>query len=79
MVKTTVVKQIEFDNQIFKIGQKVRVLLKSDSEYIGIVKEIFSESFSILVDDEEKNFSTDKVAKLRIAGANENFYNTWNF
>lgn len=79
MVKTIVIQQIEFNNSIFKIGDRVRVLLKNYNEYIGTVTEILPESFALNVEDEKKSLPVDTVAKIRIARADENFYNTWGF
>lgn len=79
MVKTIVVQQIEFNNSIFKIGDRVRVLLENYNEYIGTVAEILPESFALNVEDEKKSFPVDTVKKIRIARADENFYNTWGF
>ena len=79
MVKTIVIQQIEFNNSIFKIGDLVRVLLENYNEYIGTVAEILPESFAIIVEDEKKSFPVDTVKKIRIARADENFYNTWGF
>lgn len=79
MVKTIVIQQIEFNNSIFKIGDRVRVLLENYNEYIGTVAEILPESFAINVEEEKKSFPVDTVKKIRIARANENFDNTWGF
>lgn len=79
MVKTIVIQQIQFNNAIFKIGDRVRVLLKNYNEYIGTVTEILPESFAVNVEGDKNTFPVDTVKKIRIARANESFNNTWGF
>lgn len=83
MYKTFIINQIQkIENgrvHNYTAGNRVRVLLKSESEYIGTIKNIYGDSFTLLVDDEEKTIPLDSLRKMRLAMASENFYNTWNF
>lgn len=81
MFTTKIVKEIRNygTGQIFTEGNYVRILLKSTSEYIGTITNIFGDSFSLLVDGEEKIIELDSIDKMRIAETDETFYNHFNF
>lgn len=65
--------------RVYVAGTRVRVLLKTTSEYIGTIKNIFANEFSFLVDGEEKIIKYDSIDKMRLAEPDENFYNCFNF
>lgn len=70
--------------QTYKLGDRVRVLMKTvrrhGSEYIGVITKITPGGFSILVEDyEEKFISLELLDKMRFAGPDETFYNTFEF
>lgn len=80
MLTTFIVKQlIDSNGNSYKVGDHVRVLLKSTSGYIGTIKNIFGDSFVLLIEDEDKTILLDTVEKIRLAKPDETFYNTWNF
>ena len=70
--------------QTYKLGDRVRVLMKAirrhGSEYIGVMTKIAPDGFYILVENyEEKFISLEALDKMRFAGPDENFYNTFEF
>lgn len=71
--------------QAYKIGDRVRVLKKksnpnrSASEYIGTIQSINEKSFVLIVEGDENIIELEKIDRIRIAKAGENFFNTFNF
>lgn len=60
------------DDEQFKIGDRVRVLMKGKSEYIGKIISIFCEGFYVRTDFENKQIFVSEVEKMRIATPTEN-------
>lgn len=81
MFKPYIVKQLidSTSGQFYKDGDRVRVLLKSKSEYIGTIKNIFGDSLVLLVDGDDKTILLDTLDKMRLAKPDENFYNYCEF
>jgi hypothetical protein len=81
MLSTFIVKQLidSATGNFYKVGDRVRVLLKSKSEYIGTIKNIFGDSFVLLVEDEDKTILIETVEKMRFAKPGENFLNHFEF
>lgn len=79
--RAVIVNQIadKATGQVYPIGSRVRVLLKSESEYIGTLKSIFVNGFTLLAAGENETISLDDIDKMRFAEPGENFLNNWNF
>lgn len=77
--------------QAYKVGDRVRVLLKSESEYIGTIEKISPDEFSLWAnntkkyqsfscgDVDEKIIKLETIEKMRFAEPDENFLNHWSF
>lgn len=69
----------------YKIGDRVRVLKKKSnpnrpaSEYIGTIQSINEKNVVFVIDGDIETLELEKIDKMRIAKAGENFYNTFNF
>ena len=94
MIKTSVVVRIEDGNNVYEVGNKVRVLMKALTgqkegyEYIGKIVDIQKQF--MVVDTSNNGCKYDTVVdyvvllytninKMRIAKDGEDFNNTWNF
>lgn len=79
-MKTIIIKQLEDNNNIYKVSDKVRVLLQNDNEYIGIIDDMKND-FLIMSNKDKDSFmiNIDSIAKIRIAEENEDFYNKFEF
>lgn len=87
MPKTTIIIQVEDGDNIYKIGDFVRVKMKpSDpakpewcNEYIGNIIDI--KQGSIIVDAKicTRELPVEQIDKMRFARDGESFENTWNF
>ena len=70
-------KYLYYGNRCYHQGHKVRVLMKSKSEYIGTVIEIGYQSFTLYFEHcDPKEIMFDDVDKFRLAKPNENLDNT---
>lgn len=73
------------DNERYKIGDRVRVLMKSRSEeYIGKIISISCEAFYVQIsygfsDFENKQIFVSEVGKMRIAEPKESFNDSFFF
>ena len=81
MFTAIIIKEIENEKngESYAVGSRVRVLLKSGSEYIGTIDDISPDSFLLLVDSEEKIIELDSIDKMRPALLGETFYNQFEF
>lgn len=94
MIKANIVIQIEDGNNIYNIGDKVRVLMKTLNghkngyEYIGKIVDIQKTFMTVNTCDEgsKENPTLDyavlhyqSIDKMRLARNDEDFTNTWNF
>lgn len=81
MFTSVIVKKIEDSekNQSYVVGDRIRVLKKSGSEYIGNIKEIHGNGFDIQVDGYVHFILFMDVEKMRIASPGENFYSAFVF
>lgn len=94
MIKANIVVRIEDGNNVYNVGDRVRVLMKALTEhkegykYIGKIVDI-QEKFMV-VDTCEKGCKLDidldyvvlhyaSIDKMRFAKEDEDFNNTWNF
>lgn len=84
MIKTTIVKQIEDGENIYHIGDWVRVLMQPRnpdrpqlaSEFIGEIVDITATTFTLdcIIDNAEINVY--KIDRMRFAKPTEDFDNT---
>lgn len=87
MPKTTIIIQIEDDDDIYRIGDFVRVKMKSNdpvnskwcNEYIGNIVDIKQKSIMLDVKIFTKELPVEQIDKMRFAREGESFENTWNF
>lgn len=87
MPKTTIIIQIEDGDNIYKIGDFVRVKMKSNdpvnskwcNEYIGNIVDIKQKSIMLDVKIFTKELPVEQIDKMRFAREGESFENTWNF
>ena len=86
MIKANIIVQVVDENNIYNIGDKVRVLMKplteqkSGYEYIGKIVDIQETFMSIFNDDDDcKVLPFGSIDRMRLARDGENFLNTWNF
>ena len=81
MFTSVIVKKIEDSEgkQAYVVGDRVRVLKKSGSEYIGNIKEIHGNGFDIQVDGFVNFIYFMDIEKMRIAKPGENFYDAFVF
>lgn len=94
MIKANIVIQVDDGNNIYNVGDKVRVLMKALTghskgyEYIGKIMDIQEAFMTVDVSDEgsKENPTLNYVVlhyrsidKMRFAKEDENFTNTWNF
>lgn len=94
MIKSKIVVQIVDENNVYEVGNRVRVLMKvsaaykEGSEYIGKIVDI-QEQFMV-VDTSNNGCKIDaavnyvvllykNINKMRIAKDGEDFNNTWDF
>ena len=94
MIKANIVVRVEDGNNIYNVGNRVRVLMKALAEhkegyeYIGKIIDI-QEKFMV-VDTSRKGYKLDTdldyvvlyytgIDKMRFAKEDEDFNNTWNF
>ena len=87
MIKTTIIKQIEDENNIYRIGDWVRVKMQPRnpdrpqlaSEFIGEIIDITATTFTLdcIVDNAEINVY--QIDKMRFADKMEDFDNTPEF
>lgn len=94
MIKANIVVRVEDGNNVYNVGDRVRVLMKSLSghnegyEYIGKIIDI--QEMFMTVDTCDKGCKNTpeldyvvlhyrSIDKMRVAKCNENFNNTWNF
>lgn len=94
MIKAKIIVQVEDGNNVYNVGDKVRVLMKpmtkykSGSEYIGKIVDI-QPSFLVVdtcrtgckvdVDLDYVVLHYQSIDRMRFAKENEDFMNTWNF
>lgn len=76
--------QLEDGENIYKIGDKVRVKMKSDNpnranEYIGSIQNIHELYFTLDCEYIPRNIEMVKIDRMRFARPNESFDNTWDF
>ena len=64
-------QRLFYENEQFKLGDRVRVLLDNKSEYIGKIYAIFCDTFFINTKIDTDIVSFSKVAKIRIAPNDE--------
>lgn len=94
MIKAEVIIQIKDENNVYNVGDKIRVLMKplakhkEGYEYIGKIVDIQEKFMVIDTCDKGCKIMPDldyvvlhyiSVDKMRLAKDNENFNNTWNF
>ena len=87
MAKTTVIVQLEDEDNIYGINDKVRIKMKpSDparpdkaNEYIGVIAEIHKHHITLDTSLWLHTIDVDKIDKIRFAKENETFDNTWDF
>ena len=94
MIKAEIIVQVKDGNNVYVVGDKVRVLMKaltghkSGYEYIGKIVDIQEQFMVIDTYDEgcKHNPTLDYVVlhfrsidKMRFAKDGEDFTNTWNF
>lgn len=86
MIKANIIVQVVDENNIYNIGDKVRVLMKpldghkGGYEYIGKIMDI-QEGFMTINNDDDNCLVLPfgSIDRMRFAKENENFLNTWNF
>lgn len=87
MAKTTIIIQIEDGDNIYKIGDSVRVKMKPSNpekpewanEYIGNIIDIKQ---GVVVIDAKictRELPVEQIDRMRFAKIGESFENTWNF
>ena len=79
----TIIQLIDGEN-IYKIGDKVRVKMQSDNpdranEYIGTISSIHEKFFGIDTGYMIRNIEVRKIDRIRLARDGESFDNTWDF
>ena len=94
MIKANIVVQIEDENNVYNVGDKVRVLMKAldghkgGYEYIGKIVDIQKTFMTVNTYDEgsKENPTLDymvlhyqSIDRMRFARDGEDFTNTWNF
>lgn len=82
MVKALI--QLEDGENIYKIGDKVRIKMESDNperanEYIGTIKNIHEYFISIDSGHMIRSIEVSKIDRIRFARDGETFDNTWDF
>lgn len=82
MIKTLI--QIEDGENIYKVGDKVRIKMKSENperanEYIGTIHSIHEHFIDLRCDYMDRTLEINKIDKIRLARDGETFDNTWNF
>ena len=64
----------------YQTGNRVRVLKKNGSEYIGIIEKINADGFLLATAPDDKDvINFEAIEKMRIALPGENFLERWNF
>ena len=86
MIKANIVIEIEDGNNVYNVGDKVRILMKplaehkSGYEYIGKIVDIQENFMTISNSDFDfKVLHYVRIDRMRFAKDNETFGNTWNF
>ena len=86
MIKTEIVIQLKVDDNVYVVGDKVRVLMKaldghkSGYEYIGKIVDIQETFMTISNSDYDfKVLNYANIDKMRHIKDGEDFNNTWNF
>lgn len=85
MIKAEIVIQLKVDNDVYVVGDKVRVLMKalnghkSGYEYIGKIVDIQESFMTIGNSDGFQVLHYQGIDKMRFAKDGEDFMNTWNF
>ena len=87
MLKTTIIVQLDDENNTYCINDKVRIKMKpSDptrpdraNEYIGFITAILRNTITLETSSFEYTLDVDKIDKIRFAKENETFDNTWDF
>ena len=86
MIKAEIIIQIKDGNNVYNVGDKVRVLMKALTghkngyEYIGEIIDI-QETF-MTINNSDYDFKVlhyQSIDKMRFARDGEDFTNTWNF
>lgn len=86
MIKANIVMRVEDGNNVFNVGDKVRILMKaltghqSGYEYIGKIIDI-QETF-MMISNSDYDFKVlhyGSIDKMRFARDGEDFTNTWDF
>lgn len=86
MIKANIIVRVKDGNNIYNVGDNVRVLMKAldghkkGYEYIGKIVDI-QETFMTInnVDCDCEVLHYQSIDRMRFARAGEDFMNTWNF
>ena len=87
MIRTVIIQHVTDGTYEYQIGDRVRVKLKPKdkfkpelaSEYIGKIVDIRKGFIALMIHGESKYLSVDDIDKMRWAGPDETFDNTWDF
>ena len=86
MIKSNIIVQVVDGNNVYNVGDKVRVLMKpldghnKGYEYIGKIVDIQQTFMTINNDDCDcRVLPFGSIDRMRFARDDEDFTNTWNF
>ena len=85
MIKANIVVRVEDGNNVYNMGDKVRVLMKpliehkNGYEYIGKIMDIQENFMTVDTNLDLQVLHYASIDRMRFARDNENFENTWNF
>ncbi len=88
MIKTIIVQiVIDENNNSYEIGNRVRVKMKPRNidrpewanEYLGYIDDIKEDIVSVATAVGVRHLDVDHIDKIRLAAADENFDNQWDF
>ena len=79
-MKTTIIKQLEDNNNIYNVHDKVRILQNNDNEYIAKIYDITDNKIMVINSDYDNlRIDIDSIKKIRLAEENETFYTHFTF